>query len=156
MDVRVEPERKLSAEELMLLNCGVGEDSWESLGLQEDQTCKSWRQSVLNTHWKDWCWSWSFNTLATWCKEPTHWKRPWCRERLKAKEEGSRGLDGWMASPTRSTWTWANSRRWLWTGRPDMLQSTESQRIGHMNDWTKLKWLVKNRNMNQWNRIENP
>ena len=29
-------------------------------------------KSVLNIHWKDWCWSWSANTLATWCKEPTH------------------------------------------------------------------------------------
>ena len=28
--------------------------------------------------WKDWCWSWNSNTLATWCKELTHWKRPWC------------------------------------------------------------------------------
>ena len=37
-DVRVGLWRKLSAEELMLLNCGVGEDSWESLGLQGDQT----------------------------------------------------------------------------------------------------------------------
>ena len=41
------------------------------------------------------------NTLA---KEPTHWKRPWCWERLKAKGEGgSRGWDGWMASLTQ--WT---------------------------------------------------
>ena len=32
---------KLSAEELMLLNCGVGEDSWESLGLQGDPTSPS-------------------------------------------------------------------------------------------------------------------
>ena len=38
IDVRVGPERKLSAEELMLLNCGVGKDSWESLGMQGDQT----------------------------------------------------------------------------------------------------------------------
>ena len=38
MDVRVGLWRRLSAEELMLLNCGVGEDSWESLGLQEDPT----------------------------------------------------------------------------------------------------------------------
>ena len=38
MDVRVGLQRKLSAEELMLLNCGVGEDSWESLGLQGDPT----------------------------------------------------------------------------------------------------------------------
>ena len=32
------------------------------------------RKSVLNIHWKDWCWSWSPNTLATWCEELTHWK----------------------------------------------------------------------------------
>ena len=38
MDVRVGLQRKLSAEELLLLNCGVGEDSGESLGLQGDQT----------------------------------------------------------------------------------------------------------------------
>ena len=49
----------------MLLNCGVGEDSWESLGLQGDPTSPSWRKSVLNIHWKDWCWSWNSNTLAT-------------------------------------------------------------------------------------------
>ena len=36
------------------------------------------RKSVLNIHWKDWCWSWNSNTLATWWKELTHWKRPWC------------------------------------------------------------------------------
>ena len=84
------------------LNCGVGEDSWESLVLQGGQTS---RKSVLNIHWKDWCWSWSSNTLATWCKELTYWKRPWCWERLKAREEGDdRGWDGWMASLTR--WTW--------------------------------------------------
>ena len=49
-------------------------------------------------HWKDWCWSSSI--LATWCKEPTHWKRPWCWERLKAGEGNDRGWDGWMAAPT--------------------------------------------------------
>ena len=48
----------------MPLNCGVGEDSWESLGLQEDPTNPSQRKSVLNVHWKDWCWS--SNNLATW------------------------------------------------------------------------------------------
>ena len=48
----------LSTEKLMLLNCGVREDSWESLGLQGDQTSQSYRKSVLNIHWKDWCWSW--------------------------------------------------------------------------------------------------
>ena len=37
----------------MLLNCGVGEDAWESLGLQGDPTSPSWGKSVLNIHWKD-------------------------------------------------------------------------------------------------------
>ena len=63
-------------------------------------------QSILkeispNIHWKDWCWSWSSNTLATWCEKLTHWKRHWCWARLKARGEGdNRGWDGWMASPT--------------------------------------------------------
>ena len=50
-------------------------------------------KSILNIHWKNWCWSSS--TLATWCKEPTHWKRPQWGERLKVKGEGGgRGWDG--------------------------------------------------------------
>ena len=50
----------------MLLNCGVGEDSWESLGLQGGQTIQSYRKSTLNIHWKHWCWSWHSSNLATW------------------------------------------------------------------------------------------
>ena len=84
-----------STEELMLLNCGVGEDSWESLGLQVDPTSPSSRRSFLDVHWKDWCWSWNSNTLATWWEELSHWKRPWCWERLSAGREGDdRGWDG--------------------------------------------------------------
>ena len=83
------------------------------------------------------------NTLATWCKELTHWKRPWCWERLKAGGEGDdRGWDGWMASPTQWTWVWASCRSWGWTGKPGVLQSMGSQRVGH--DWaTELNWTVK-------------
>ena len=59
---------------------------------------------------KDWCWSWSSNTLATWCKELTHGKKPCCWERLNTGGEGDdRGCNGWMASPTQWTWIWANS-----------------------------------------------
>ena len=51
------------------------------------------------------------STLATWCEEPTHWKRSWCWERLKARGEGDdRGWDGWMASLSWWTWVWASSR----------------------------------------------
>ena len=55
MDVKVGLWRKLSAEELMLLNCGVGENSWESLGLQGDPTSPFWRRSSLGFLWKEWC-----------------------------------------------------------------------------------------------------
>ena len=55
MDVRVGLWRSLSAKELMLLNCGVGEDSWESLGLQGDPTSPFWRRSTLGCLWKEWC-----------------------------------------------------------------------------------------------------
>ena len=65
-----------------------------------------------------------FNILATWCKELTRWKRPWCWERLKAGGEGDdRGWDGWMASPTWWTRVWASYGSWWWTGKPGMLQS---------------------------------
>ena len=47
---------------------------WESLGQQGDKVSQSLRKSTLNIHLKDWCWS--SNTLVTWCKELTHWKRP--------------------------------------------------------------------------------
>ena len=95
---------------------------------------------VLNIHWKDWCWSWNSNTLATWCEELTHLKRPWCWEWLRAGGEGGdRGWDGWMASPTRWTWVWASCRTWWWTGKPSMQPSMGSQRVGY--DWaTELNW----------------
>ena len=81
--------------------------------------------------WKDWCWSWNTNILATWCEELTHLKNFWCWERLKAGEGDYRGQDGWMASPTQWTWAWVNSGSWWWTGRPGMMQSMESQRVRH-------------------------
>ena len=95
----------------------------------------------LSIHWKDWCWSWSSNTLATWC-ELTHWKRPWCWERLKAGGEGDdREWDGWMASPARWTWVWASSGCWWWTWTPAMLQSMRLQRVRH--NWaTELNWFI--------------
>ena len=80
------------------------------------------------------CWSWNSSTLATWCEELTHWKRPWYWERLKAGGEGdNRGWDGWKASLTQWTWVWVNSGSWWWTGRPGVLQSMGSHRVGH--DW---------------------
>ena len=118
----------------MLLNCGVGEDSWESLGLQGDPTSPFWRRSALGFLWKEWCWSWNSSSLATSCEELTHWKRLWCWEGLGARGGGDdRGWDGWMASLTRWTWVWVNSGSWWWTGRPGVLRFMGSQRVRH--DW---------------------
>ena len=91
-------------------------DAFELWVLRVTRIARGSNQSILkeinpecSVCWKDWCWSWNFNTLATWCEEPTHWERPWCWERLRARGEGGdRGWDGWMASLTQWTWIWAN------------------------------------------------
>ena len=89
----------------------------------------------MNVHWKDWCWRWSSNTLAT-CKELTHWKRPWCLEILKAGGEGDdRGWDDWMASSMQRAWVWVGSGSWWWTGKPGVLQSVGSDTTEPLN-WT--------------------
>ena len=123
---------KLNTKGLKLLNCSVGKDSWEPLELKGDPTSLSYRKSVLNIHWKDWCWSWNSNTLVTWWEELTHLKRPWCWERLREGGEGDdRGWNGWMASLTQWTWVWVNSGSWWWTAKPGMLQSMGLQSVGH-------------------------
>jgi len=72
----------------------------------------------------------------------THWKRPWCWERLRAGGEGdNRGWDDWIASPTWWAWVWASSGNWWWTGKPGMVRSlgvTKSQT--RLSDWTELNW----------------
>ena len=110
---------------------------WRRL-LRVPWTTKRLNQSILKEtspeYWKDWCWSWSWssNTLATWSEELTHWKRPWCWERLKVEGEGDdKGWDGFMASPTWWTWVWASSGSWWWTGKPGVLQSMWLQRVRH-------------------------
>ena len=149
MDVRIGLWRKLSAEELMLLNCGVGEDSWESLDCKEIQP-------VLGNQ------PWDFfgrndakaETLVLWPPHAKSWLigKDSCWEGLGAGGEGdNRGWDGWMASATRSTWVWVNSRSWWMTGKPGVLQSMGSQGIGQ--DWaTELRKGHKD----HWNRIESP
>ena len=130
----------------MLLNCGVGEDSWESLGLQGDPTSPSYRKSVLNNHWRGWCWSWNSSILATSCRVDSL-EKTLMLEGLGAGEEGDgRWWDGWMVSLTQWTWVWVNYRSWWWTGRPGVLQSMGSQRVGHNwlteLNWTELNWCL--------------
>ena len=124
----------------MLLNCGVGEDSWESLGLQGDPTSHCEGDQPWDFFGRNDAKAENSSTLASSCEELTHCKRLWCWEGLGARGEGDdRGWDGWMASPTRWTWVWVNSGSWWWTGKPGVLRFTGSQRVGH--DWaTDLIW----------------
>ena len=109
------------------LNYGAREDSWESLGLQGDQIRE------INPEY-------SLEGLMLKLKLQYFGQLMWTAdslentwEWLKAEEQGDRGWDGWMASLTQWTWTWANSKRWWGAGRPGVLQSLGLQRVGH--DW---------------------
>ena len=105
------------------------------------QRCQSVLKEIMNIHWKDWCWSWNSNPLATWCEEQTHWKRPWCWERLKAGGEGDdRGWDGRMASPPNRQWTWVSKLRDLAMDREAWCAAVHRvTKVRH--DWaTELSW----------------
>ena len=86
----------LKAEELMLLNCGVGEDSWESLGLPVIKP-------VNPKGTQSWMFIGRTDAEATDLKSQFV-RKTWC-ERLEAGGEGDdRERDGWMASLAQ--WTW--------------------------------------------------
>ena len=135
--------RKLSTEELMLLK-----ELWCCTRfLRIPWTARS-KQSILKEISPEYslegCWSWSSNTLTTWCEELAHWKRPWYWERSKAGGEGGdRGWDGWMASPTQWAWVLASSRSWWWTGKLGVLQSMGSEQLNWLRG-TKIHVLLRN------------
>ena len=130
----------MRTEELMLLHCGAGEDSWDcKIKLLNPKGYQSWifiGRTDAETE--------APNILATWCKEPIHWKRPWCWEKLKAGGEGGdRGWDGYTASLTQWTWIWTNCRRYCRTGKPGVLQSMGSQRVTrYLANWTETPMLA--------------
>ena len=79
-------------------------------------------------------------TPVLWPPHAKRWLigRLWCWEGLGAGGEGDDRWDGWMASLTRWTWVWVNSRSWWWTGRPGVLWSMGSQSWTRLSDWTEL------------------
>ena len=95
-----------------------------------------------------WYWSWNSNTLANWSKEPTHWKRLWSWERLRAGEGGDRGWDGWMASPTQWTWVWADSQKQWRTGKP-VLPCAAVHGVTKSQTWLS-NWTNNSEEGNEW------
>ena len=121
----------------MLLNCGAGEDSWESLGLQGKSSQSILKEICPECPLEELMLKLKLQYFGHLSEELTHWERPWWWERLKVGgEEYRREWDGWMASPTLWTWVLASSGSWWRTGKPGVLQSVESQRVGH--NWTEL------------------
>ena len=138
MDVRVGLWRRLSAKELMLLNCGVGEDFWESLGLQGDPTL----------HFKgDQSWVFIGRTYAK-AETPVLWPlhvkswligtdfdagRDWRQEEKGTIEDEMAGWHHWL-----------DGHEFEWTpgvgdGQEGVLQFMGSQGVGH--NWaTELHW----------------
>ena len=67
------------------------------------------------------------------------WKDPHAGKDWRQEEKGM--TEDEMPSPPWWTWVWTSSRSWWWTGKPGVLQSMGSQRVGH--DWaTEVKWLA--------------
>ena len=135
MEVRIGLWRNLSPEELMLLNCGVGEDSWESHGMQGDPTSPFWRRSALGFLWREWCWSW---TPVLWPPHSKSWLigkdpdagRDWGQEEKGTTEDEMAGWHHWLNG---------RESEWIPGVGDGLLRFMGSQRVGH--NWaTDLIW----------------
>ena len=133
-------KKKLKAKELMLLNCGVGEDSWEFMDWK-----RRFNQSILKEINSEYSLEGLMLKLKLQYfghllgKTDSVEKTLMMGKSKVGEEKNDRGWDCWMASPMQWTWVCVGSRSWWWTGKPGVLQSMGSQKFRH--DWaTELNW----------------
>ena len=123
---------------MIFSKCGARKDSWEFLGLQGNQTSQSERKSSLNIHWKDLCWSWSSNILATWCEGPTHWEMNLILGKTDGKRRRGQQRMRWLDSISKlmdmnlyKLWEIVEDRG-AWLAEANGVAKSQTQ----LNDWT--------------------
>ena len=139
MDVRVGLWRKLSAKELMLLNCGVGEYSWESLGLQGDATIL--KEISPGCSLEGMMLKLKLQYFGHLMRRVDSLEKTLMLGGIGGRRKRGRQRMRWLNGITNSMDVSLSELRlsWWWTGRPGMLQFMGLQRVGH--DWaTELNW----------------
>ena len=141
MDVKVGPWRRLSAKELVPLNCGAEKT------LESPLTARR-SKSVNPRGNQPWIFTGRTDAEAEapilWPPDAKSWlfgKNPNAGKEKAGGKGDDRGWNGWMASLIRWTWVWASSESWWRTGRPGMLQSMGLQSWTWLRDWTISKTL---------------
>ena len=141
MDVRVGLYSKLSAEKLMLLNCGVEEV------LRVPWTARRSNPSILKEispgcSLEGMMLKQKLQYFGHFMQRFVSLKKTLMLGGIGGRRRGQQRMRGWMASPTWWTWVWVNSGSWWWTGRPGVLWFLWSQKF-RLNWVAKLNWWVQ-------------